>query len=288
MADRISLSRTSTTTPAQPRPGPDAPEDPARRRRLGGRRAGLQRLPQAGGEGPARGDEHGMGGEPKGQLAIVRSRFRHDLRGFGSLIVFGVLFIAAVAISGIGPWSGFWRFNYVDQSQTDVAKILYHITPSGALSGGQIIGGPSLKHPFGVDPIGHDMVAQVMQGTKEEIFTALVVALLATAIGTLIGAVAGYYGKWADTLLMRFTDVVLSVPLLVILVVLANRFSKSGSGWLAFSPGRIWLGWFAPTSSPCGNGTSSRRPARSARRRGGSSCGTCCPTRSARSSSTPR
>ena len=57
------------------------------------------------------------------------------------------------------------------------------------------------------------------------------VAVLATLIGTLIGAVAGYYGGWADSLLMRFTDLVLVVPLLAILLVLANKFSKQANGW---------------------------------------------------------
>jgi len=47
-----------------------------------------------------------------------------------------------------------------------------------------------------------------------------------------VGAVAGYYGKWADALLMRFVDLTLIVPGLVILLVLANAFSKSANNWL--------------------------------------------------------
>jgi peptide/nickel transport system permease protein len=62
--------------------------------------------------------------------------------------------------------------------------------------------------------------------------TALVVAALATIFGTLVGALAGYYGKWADAALMRFTDLVLTVPLLAILLVLANTLSKQANSWL--------------------------------------------------------
>jgi peptide/nickel transport system permease protein len=50
------------------------------------------------------------------------------------------------------------------------------------------------------------------------------VALLSTGIGTLIGSLAGYFGGWIDNLLMRFTDLVLTLPLLAVLLVAANKF----------------------------------------------------------------
>jgi peptide/nickel transport system permease protein len=59
--------------------------------------------------------------------------------------------------------------------------------------------------------------------------------VIATTVGTLVGAVAGYYGKLADAALMRFTDLVLTVPLLAILLVLANVLTKSNGNffWIA-------------------------------------------------------
>jgi peptide/nickel transport system permease protein len=72
----------------------------------------------------------------------------------------------------------------------------------------------------------------VLAGTATSMKTALVVAALATIFGTLVGALAGYYGKWADAALMRFTDLVLTVPLLAILLVLANTLSKQANSWL--------------------------------------------------------
>ena len=56
--------------------------------------------------------------------------------------------------------------------------------------------GPSLQHPFGTDTIGHDMFAQVLDGTATSIEIALVVAVIATVIGTLIGAVAATTAGW--------------------------------------------------------------------------------------------
>jgi ABC-type dipeptide/oligopeptide/nickel transport system permease subunit len=199
-------------------------------------RNGVDRLPKAGGEPPSQGDEHGMTGEAKGQLRIVAGRFAHDRRAMGSLIVFLGLAVASILVTE------FWKYKF-SQITGDFSKVLYRISANGSLVPGKIVGGPSGKHPFGVDPIGHDMLAQVMQGTKSEILTAFVVAVIAMLIGTAIGAVAGFYGKWVDSLLMRFTDIVLAVPLLVVLIVLANRFSKSSSGWLPIALVIAVLAW---------------------------------------------
>src|SRR5581483_11450351 len=91
--------------------------------------------------------------------------------------------------------------------------------------------GPSAAHPFGTDTIGHDLFAQVLVATQTSLKTAFIVTVIATALGTVIGAIAGYYGKLADAALMRFTDLVLTVPLLALLLVLANVLSKQSSNY---------------------------------------------------------
>jgi ABC-type dipeptide/oligopeptide/nickel transport system permease subunit len=89
-----------------------------------------------------------------------------------------------------------------------------------------------LAHPFGTDLIGHDMLAQVMAGTLTSLEVALLVAAISTVIGTVVGALAGYYGGIIDQALMRLTDLVLIVPLIAILLVLANKFSKQANSQL--------------------------------------------------------
>src|SRR5581483_7722018 len=93
--------------------------------------------------------------------------------------------------------------------------------------------GPSASHPFGTDTIGHDLFAQVLTATQTSLKTAFIVTVIATIVGTVIGAVAGYYGKLADAALMRFTDLVLTVPLLAVLLVLANTLSNANYFWIA-------------------------------------------------------
>jgi len=142
----------------------------------------------------------------RSQLQLARERFFHHKPAVAGLTVF----VGLLLLSTIG--SHLWRYSYSD------------ITP-------QFSTGPSLQHPFGTDEIGHDLFAQVLTGTETSIKTAIVVAALSTFIGTVIGALAGYYGKWADAALMRFTDLVLTVPLLAILLVLANALSKQANSW---------------------------------------------------------
>lgn len=151
-------------------------------------------------------DEHGLTGEVKGQARIVLGRFFHQPMAVGGLVVIFLMLVASVVVGH------FWKWNF---SQ---------ITP-------QYNSGPDLAHPFGTDTIGHDMLSQVMRGVEKDIQIAGLVAVFSTAFGVVIGAIAGFFGKWIDTLLMRFVDLVLTVPILAVLIVLANLVASKASNW---------------------------------------------------------
>jgi glutathione transport system permease protein len=148
----------------------------------------------------------GLTVESRSQFRLALERFMHHRLALAGLVVFVLL----VLLSTIGPV--FWQYSY----STITA---------------QFSSAPSWQHPFGTDLIGHDLFAQVMEAEATSVKTALLVAVIATTIGTVIGALAGYYGKLADALLMRFTDLILAVPLLAILLVLANKLSKQAGSW---------------------------------------------------------
>jgi peptide/nickel transport system permease protein len=84
---------------------------------------------------------------------------------------------------------------------------------------------PSWQHPFGTDDVGRDEVARVMAGGQVSLLIGLTSMLMAIIFGVGIGAFAGYYGGIIDNLLMRFTDVVLAVPLYLLLFVLSASFT---------------------------------------------------------------
>jgi peptide/nickel transport system permease protein len=75
-------------------------------------------------------------------------------------------------------------------------------------------------HLLGTDEDGRDLLARLMFGARISLTVAIVTVILEVSIGTVLGAVAGYYGGWIDFVLMRLTDVVLSIPLLPLLLVL--------------------------------------------------------------------
>jgi ABC-type dipeptide/oligopeptide/nickel transport system permease subunit len=102
---------------------------------------------------------------------------------------------------------------------------------------------PSWTHPMGTDAIGHDLFAQVLRGTQKSLQVALIVAVLSTAAGTLAGGVAGFYRGGVDALIMRFTDVVLSVPGIAVLAVLAASVRGSAGNWLAVALVLSSLSW---------------------------------------------
>lgn len=94
---------------------------------------------------------------------------------------------------------------------------------------------PSLRHPMGTDAIGHDLFLQVLHGAQKSLQVAVVVTLLATMTGTVLGAVAGYRGGWVDALISRLTDLVLTVPVIVVLVVAAARLRDQRDSWLVIA-----------------------------------------------------
>jgi oligopeptide transport system permease protein len=90
---------------------------------------------------------------------------------------------------------------------------------------------PSWKQPFGTDALGRDYFARVLVGGQTSLLIGLVATLVSVVIGTLWGAVAGYYGGWVDEVLMRIVDFLYGIPymFLVVLIMLLFDDSKRGS-----------------------------------------------------------
>lgn len=84
--------------------------------------------------------------------------------------------------------------------------------------------GPSAEHPFGTDTVGRDILARTIYGGQISLLIGLTAVLVQLVIGILIGAVSGYYGGVIDSLLMRFTEAVLTIPSLFLLLVMAKFF----------------------------------------------------------------
>src|ERR671918_1189029 len=80
--------------------------------------------------------------------------------------------------------------------------------------------GPSLAHPFGQDELGRDILSRVIYGARISLTAGLAAVAIATTLGTLVGLVAGFFGGWADSVLMRLMDILLAFPSILLAIVI--------------------------------------------------------------------
>ncbi len=174
------------------------------------------------------------------QGAIVRRRFfRHK----GALIGLGVLiFIILLSITsvGFGPVPGWWKWT---GNETGAM-----VNPGGrpTLTMPTWLGGTGFAlgdHPFGQDEVGHDSFARVMKGAQTSLMVMFVIGLTSMVIGVVIGSSAGYFRGKIDTILMRSTDLVITIPVLVIGAVIGKLAGRVSGLLFAFAMGFIlWTG----------------------------------------------
>ncbi|MCI2394300.1 ABC transporter permease subunit [Aliiroseovarius sediminis] len=91
------------------------------------------------------------------------------------------------------------------------------------------LGGPSFetKHYFGLDPLGRDLFARVVQGTQISLMIGIVGALISVVVGTLYGATAGFIGGRLDNIMMRIVDILMAIPYMFVLILLLVVFGRS-------------------------------------------------------------
>lgn len=83
---------------------------------------------------------------------------------------------------------------------------------------------PSSAHPFGTDADGMDILARMMYGGRISLMVGFVVVILESALGILLGGIAGFFGGWVDTLIMRLVDIFYCIPTYPILIILGATF----------------------------------------------------------------
>jgi peptide/nickel transport system permease protein len=142
--------------------------------------------------------------ERKGQVRDLKLSIYTLSRSPLSVIgFFLVLFFFLIAL--IGPWI-----------------ITYPQDITGAVHMDQRFRSPSLAHPFGTDEVGRDIYSRVVIGTRLSLQIGLIIILVATGIGVPLGILAGYMGGWVNNLVMRITDIFLSVPGLLLALAIVG------------------------------------------------------------------
>jgi peptide/nickel transport system permease protein len=158
-----------------------------------------------------------------------------------SLFVLAGIVVLSISSVGVGPISGWWKYkhNTLVPPNPDEGPTM-SLRPTWLGGAGIRLG----DHPFGLDnEIGRDMFAMTMKGVQTTLVVIVVVGLMTIIIGVTMGALSGYFGGWIDNVLMRFTDVIIVIPLLLTVAVFAFVLDATGMWSLAIVMGLfLWTG----------------------------------------------
>lgn len=121
-------------------------------------------------------------------FSIVGKRFMRNRLATAGAVVIALLMVVSIFSPLVSPY---------DPTDIDIRNMF---SP------------PSVAHPLGTDELGRDVLTRMIWGSRISLSVGFVAVGISVLIGTLIGAVAGFFGGWADSLLMRFTDVMLAFP----------------------------------------------------------------------------
>jgi ABC-type dipeptide/oligopeptide/nickel transport system permease subunit len=152
--------------------------------------------------------EAGLEMKTRSQWSYARTRFLRHRLAMGGLVGLVIFFGAGIFANYLAPYP-------VDK--IDLTHVLQAPTTVG-------------KHWFGTDEIGRDYLSRVLYGIRTSEEVGFFVAVVSSIIGLTIGALAGYFGGLLDNILMRITDLILTLPLLAILLTAAALLGE-GSQW---------------------------------------------------------
>ena len=96
------------------------------------------------------------------------------------------------------------------------------------------LAGPSLAHPFGQDHLGRDVLSRAIYGARVSLGVGFSSVAITIVIGTIIGVAAGYFGRWTDSVLMRFVDVFISIPVFMLLLTVVAIYGSNVGLLVAF------------------------------------------------------
>ncbi len=130
--------------------------------------------------------------------------FRHNRGAVVGLGIFVVLVLLAIFAPLIAPHSPIEQFR-------DFLRVPPAWEPGG-----------NAQFPLGTDAVGRDMLSRLIYGTRYSLFIGTVVVSVSVVTGVLLGLLAGYYGRWVDTAIMRTMDVILAFPSILLALVLVT------------------------------------------------------------------
>ncbi len=146
---------------------------------------------------------------PDTQWTIVKRQFQRNRLAVAGAVIILALYLVAFLCPFLAP--------YDPAEQGD--RVQERLLP------------PSLDHLLGTDRFARDVFSRIIYGSRISLLVGFLAMGLAVTIGTLVGAVAGYYGGWVDSLIMRFVDMMLSFPTLILIITVIALW-RNQSIWI--------------------------------------------------------
>ncbi|MFZ2489622.1 MAG: ABC transporter permease [Anaerolineae bacterium] len=141
----------------------------------------------------------------EGQLRVILRRFRRHRLAVISLILIGLIFLASLLAPVLAPF---------ERDAIDLSSNTRPAPPGTVDASGRV-------HYLGIDHLGRDLFTRVLYAARVSMSIAILVVLISETFGSLIGAVAGYYGGWVDTFISRVIEFMLTIPQLPILLIIS-------------------------------------------------------------------
>ena len=157
------------------------------------------------------------------EYRLVARAFRRDWLGVFSLLVIVAFVLGAIFAPYLTPYPGEGRGE---------PNLVNKFLP------------PSREHPFGTYYLGRDVLARVLFGGRSSLSIGFLVVIIAVAIGTPLGAIAGYSGRWLDEVIMRLTDIWLSFPPLLLAIAIAAALGRPSLTNAMVSIALTWWPWY--------------------------------------------
>lgn len=158
--------------------------------------------------------------ESKSLGKIVWGRFVRHKAAMISAVVLAITIVIVLSSIGVGPIPGWWIWTPTQIDKTIVNNGHPTFTWNGII--------PSFgEHPFGQDQIGRDVFARTMRGAQVSLLVMVLMGIIATFVGVVIGAYSGFYRGRTDFFLQRGTEVVIAIPTIVVTAVIGMKFGSS-------------------------------------------------------------
>ena len=167
--------------------------------------------------------EQVLGRKEKGNLARAFHRFKKNPLSLIGLGIILMMVLIAIFAPFIAPYPG---------------------DAGGAVHFKEMFQSPSWKHSFGTDEVGRDVLRRIIFGSRISLTLGIVVLSVAVGVGIPLGLFAGYFGGKVETVIMRITDIFLSIPPLVLALVVTAMLERNLQNSM-FAIAFTWWPWYA-------------------------------------------